>query len=120
MKKGTLKKKYIAGIAALLLVVTSLSLTSAYAANEIDLTKSCSLTLNVAESSSYGEELSEAKIYAKLYQVASVDETGNYTVFEDYEAVELEQVFQEGGMQREKAEEAVKIAEAKTAEIMTV
>lgn len=116
MKKYTIKKTYMAGIAALVLVVGSLSLSSAYATNQIDLSKSCSLTLNVADSGSYAEDLADAKLHANLYLVASVDENGTYTVSEDYVSLELEKIMYEGSSQSEKATEAAKIAADKTAD----
>ncbi|MBO5260479.1 MAG: hypothetical protein J6B26_08895 [Agathobacter sp.] len=113
MKKFKLPKRYFAGIAALVIAVAGLGLSSAYAGNEIDLTKPCSLTLEV-EGGSYAEDLAKAELNAKIYQVATVDENGVYTDLEDYKSLGLGNAVLKGGDWSKKAQDAAAIAAEKT------
>lgn len=80
MKKIKLKKGYIAGVLALLLMVAAAALPPAYGAGAIDTGAECSLTLLVGEGDQFKEDLSELTLQASLYRVAQVAETGAYTV----------------------------------------
>lgn len=118
MRKTSIKRKTIAGIATLVLVVAGLSLSSAYAANQIDLSKSCSLTVSVADAGAFSEDLATAKLQANVYRVASVDAYGSYTALTGYETLKLEEMLKEEVSQSEVAQEAVKLVENKAADVV--
>jgi len=79
MKRIKLKKGYIAGVLALLLIVATVALPSAYGAGAIDTQAECSLTLHVGEGDQFKEDLSKLTLQASLYRVADISETGVYT-----------------------------------------
>lgn len=113
MKKIKFGKKYFAGIAALVLAVAGLGLSSAYAGNEIDLTKTCSLTLEV-EGGSYSEDLESASLSANIYKVADVNVNGVYTDLEEYKSLKLGEMVLKGGDWSKKAQDVAVIAQKKT------
>lgn len=81
-----------------------------YAANKIDITRSCSLTLQVAGSGAYAQDLMEVTLNAKLYRVASVDNNGVYTSTEDFKSLEIETFTQGEEDWEQAAQEANKLA----------
>lgn len=113
MKKYKVTKRYFAGIAAVVLAVAGLGLSSAYAGSEIDLSKKCSLTLNVA-GDTYAEDLQGAGFTAKIYQVASVNENGIYIDLEAYQELKIGETVQKGGDWSSKAQDAAAIAAEET------
>lgn len=113
MKKINFGKKYFAGIAALVLAVAGLGLSSAYAGNEIDLAKPCSLTLEV-KGGSYSEDLESASLSANIYKVADVDANGVYTDLEEYKSLKLGETVLTGGDWSKKAQDVAVIAQEKT------
>lgn len=116
MSKFRLGKRYIAGIATLAFAVAGLSLSSAYATNEIDLSEPCSLTVSVGGEGAFAEDLAGIELQAELYRVAAVDQNGSYTSLEDYKSLELEKAVVGDGDWSEKAVAAAEIAEGKTAD----
>lgn len=115
MKHFKLEKKYFAGIAALVLVVACLGLSSAYAGSAVDVSKPCSLTLNVADGA-YAEDLEGAQLTAKVYKVASMQGTGVYTSLEGYENLGLEEAVLNDGDWSNLAQKAAAVAEGKEPE----
>ncbi len=83
MKKIKLKKGYIAGVLALLFTLATAVVPPAYGVVAIDTKAACSLTLQVGEGDQLKEELSALTLQASLYRVATISETGAYTVVED-------------------------------------
>lgn len=79
MRIGKNNKAYAAGILALLIAVSGIHLSSAYAAKLIDTSKKCSLTLEVPFDSEYRMEENQPELTASLYKVAEVSETGTYS-----------------------------------------
>lgn len=92
MRKSEFGKKYFAKIAACILVVAGLSISTAYA-SEIVSGKTCTLTLCIDESGSYAKDLAEVNLNAKLYKVADVNGDGTYTALTAYEGLGLETAF---------------------------
>lgn len=92
MKKIMVRKGYLAGVLAFLLVAVGIYLPSTYAANAIDVNTPCSLTLNVSDSGSYAADLKTAQINVNLYRVASVDETGRYTSNGAFASLKIEEI----------------------------
>lgn len=115
MEKIKLKKGYIAGVLALLLVVAALGVPSAYGAGAINTQAECSLTLQVGEGDQFKEELSELTLQASLYRVADISETGAYTVRSAYGGLDLSDIDDTttAMVWQEKAETADKIVEDK-------
>lgn len=115
MEKIKLKKSYIAGVLALLLVVAALSVPSAYGAGAINTQAGCSLTLKVGDGDQFKEELSELTLQASLYRVADISETGAYTVRSAYGGLDLSDIDDTttAMIWQEKAETADKIVEEK-------
>lgn len=114
MRMSKMGKKYIAGMTAILFAVVGLKISTAYAANEVDLTKTCSLTLNVGETGTFAEDLATTELHANLYKVATVDSNGKYTSLDAYASLELEKAVQGKSDWGDKAFEAAKLAEGKT------
>lgn len=50
-----------------------------YAANKIDTSRQCSLTIKTPDTGTYGEELSKLQLEARIYKVADVAADGTYT-----------------------------------------
>lgn len=125
MRKSELGKRYFAKIAACILAVAGLSISTAYALNEINLKEECSLTVNIDETGSYAMDLATISFAAKIYKVADVSSTGTYTALEGYTGLDLETAFTENAEEdifywseywNTKAQEAAVIAETKTAD----
>lgn len=70
----------------------ALSNGNTYAANAVDLTKECSLTVEVEAGSLYEGDLDQMTIPVALYRVADVDVSGNYTALAGFEEVGLEKI----------------------------
>ena len=113
MGKVKMRKRYIAGIAVTVFAIAGLSISTAYAANEVDLSKPCSLTLDVGDrnASTFAEDLATTELHANLYKVADVDKYGRYTSLEAYESLELEKAVSGEGDWSEKAVEAAVLVE---------
>ena len=92
MRNTKAKRKYIAGIAAVALIAVIAKLPSTFAADPIDTDRSCSLTVNVADSGSYADDLANATIDVKLYKVADVAKTGAFTLTENFSSLKIEDV----------------------------
>ena len=89
MKKLKRKKGYVAVLFALLFAAAGLQVASAYAANVIDPTEPCTLTLSVPAGEEYTAELNEMELHAKLYQVATVNAAGTYTETADFTGLSI-------------------------------
>lgn len=115
MEKIKLKKSYIAGVLALILIVATLGLPPAYGAEAINTQAECSLTLKVGDGNQFKEELSELTLQASLYRVADISETGAYTVRSAYGGLDLSDIDETTTAMawQEKAETADKIVEEK-------
>lgn len=115
MEKIKLKKSYIAGVLALILIVATLGLPPAYGAEAINTQAECSLTLKVGDGDQFKEELSELTLQASLYRVADISETGAYTVRSAYGGLDLSDIDDTttAMVWQEKAETADKIVEEK-------
>lgn len=90
MKRIKVKKRYLAGTAALMLVIAGMNIPAMYAADAIDIDRDCTLTLNVADTGEYAEDLATAEIAVSLYRVASVERTGAYTSTSDFQELKIE------------------------------
>lgn len=82
------------GVAAALMCVMAfsafaLSNGDTYAADAVDLTKACSLTVEVEAGSQYETDLDQMTIPVSLYRVADVDVSGNYTELSGFEGIGL-------------------------------
>lgn len=112
------KKRYLAGglLLALAAAATCNYLPALYAANKIDLTEPCSLTLQVADTGAYAEDLKEITLNAELYRVASVDVNGKYTATEGFESLEIDKLTKGEGDWEQTAAEAEELAEESSAD----
>lgn len=115
MRKFKLENKYLAGIAAVVLAAAGIGHSLAYAGNAVDLSKPCSLTLNVA-GGSYAEDLEGAELTANIYQVASMEGSGVYHALEGYEDLGLEDAVLNDGDWSALAKEAAAVAEGTEAD----
>lgn len=91
MRKEGLWKKGLAAslVCAMTLSVFALSGGRTYAAGAIDLTKDCTLTVEVSAGEQYAEDLRNMTIPVKLYKVADVDVAGNYTELSPFTGIGL-------------------------------
>ena len=85
------------GMAASLVGVLALSAFALYggnawAADPIDLTKTCSLTIEVESGSQFEADLDQMTIPVDLYKVADVDVSGSYTELTGFEGIGLDGV----------------------------
>lgn len=112
------KKRYwVGGLLLVLAVVTICNhFPALYAANEIDTTKPCSFTLQVADGGAYAGELRKITLNVKLYRVASVDGNGEYTLTEGFESLEIKNMTHGEEMWEQAAEEAKEFAEGRSAD----
>ena len=79
-KEGFMKKGMAASlVGALALSAVALYGGNAWAADPIDLTKTCSLTIEVESGSQFEADLDQMTIPVDLYKVADVDVSGSYT-----------------------------------------
>ena len=80
MRKKEIMKKGMAAalVCAMAFSAFALSNGNTYAANAVDLTKECSLTVEVEAGSLYEGDLDQMTIPVALYRVADVDVSGNY------------------------------------------
>lgn len=118
-KKMTKKWSTLAFVCTLALPF--MTLTDSFAANPIDTTKECSVTVDIAqnvypgeeEGESYVEDLKGMEIHVNFYKVAEVDETGRYTALKGYEGLKLEEISDKTSADEwlKKAEMADKITE---------
>ncbi len=92
-KEGLNKKGMAAAIAAVMAFsAAALSIGDVYAANPIDLTKTCSLTVEVEAGSQYETDLDQMTIPVDLYKVADVNESGQYTELANFEGIGLDTI----------------------------
>ena len=75
-------KKGSAIVALLALVLSTVVIPKAYAAKEVDLSKTSSMEFDL--SSVTYEEVKDLSIAVDLYQVATIDKVGNYTAVDGY------------------------------------
>lgn len=111
MREMKLKRGCLAGILAVLLLAAGFRLPFLYAANEIDTSKTCSLTLEVPKQGSFREELLKIPLHAKLYRVAMAEKAGKYTATEEFRTLQIEQLVLGEGDWEKAAEEAALLAE---------
>lgn len=88
MKKGMA----VALVCAMAFSAFALSNGNTYAADAVDLTRDCSLTVEVEAGSQYESDLDQMNIPVALYRVADVDVSGNYTELTGFEGIGLENV----------------------------
>ena len=113
MRNTKAKRKYLAGLTAVALIAVIAKLPSTFAANAIDTDRSCSLTVNVADSGSYADDLANAAIDVKLYKVADVAKTGAFTSTENFSSLKIEDVKAGEENWEQTAKDAVKIVDDK-------
>ena len=82
-------KKYLIGIAVLVLCVGMVS--SLNAANAIE-DRDCSLTINVENSSEYGTDLKDTDIKVQIYKIADMALTGAFTSTTDFSELGIENI----------------------------
>ena len=82
-------KKYLIGIAVLVLCVGMVS--SLNAANAIE-DRDCSLTINVENSSEYGTDLKDTDINVQIYKIADMALTGAFTSTTDFSELGIENI----------------------------
>lgn len=118
MRKSEMGKRYFAKIAACILVVAGLSISTAFATEIIETSKACTLTLCVDENGSYAEELADTTLNAKIYKVADISDTGAITAATSFAAdtvglndLTLDFVDWSGSDWNEKAKAAAQIVE---------
>lgn len=118
MSKIKLKKRYLAGVLVLMMVfgIAGFQISVLYAANRIDVSKACSMTIQIPDTGEYGKELSEVPLEAKLYRIASVEKNGTYSSTSEYEFLEIEKTKQDKETWEEIAGKAKEIVEGKTAD----
>lgn len=95
MKIREFLKKTKVFVLACALVVPILSLTDINAADAIDITKQCSLTLTVPSDSVYRTDSSAPDITAKIYRLASVSESRHFTMLDNSYGVDIEALSQD-------------------------
>ena len=113
MRNTKAKRKYLAGLTAVALIAVIAKLPSTFAANAVDTDRNCSLTVNVADSGSYADDLANAAIDVKLYKVADVAKTGAFTSTEDFSSLKIEDVKSGEENWEQTAKDAVKIVDDK-------
>ena len=113
MRNTKAKRKYLAGLTAVALIAVIAKLPSTFAANAIDTDRKCSLTVNVADSGSYADDLANATIDVKLYKVADVAKTGAFTSTENFSSLKIEDVKSGEENWEQTAKDAVKIVDDK-------
>lgn len=92
-KKEIMKKGMAAAlVCAVAFSAFALSNGNTYAADAVDLTKNCSLTVEVESGSLFEGDLDQMTIPVALYKVADVDVSGHYTELEGFEGVGLEDI----------------------------
>lgn len=90
MKIREFMKKTKVFVLVCALVVPILSLTDINAADAIDITKQCSLTLTVPSDSVYRTDSSAPDITAKLYHLASVSESRHFTMLDNSYDIDIQ------------------------------
>lgn len=113
MRNTKAKRKYLAGLTAVALIAVIAKLPSTFAANAVDTDRNCSLTVNVADSGSYADDLANAAIDVKLYKVADVAKTGAFTSTENFSSLKIEDVKSGEENWEQTAKDAVKIVDDK-------
>lgn len=92
-KEGFMKKGMaVSLVGALALSAFALYGGNAWAADPIDLTKTCSLTIEVESGSQFEADLDQMTIPVDLYKVADVDVSGSYTELTGFEGIGLDGV----------------------------
>lgn len=113
MRKMKANKKYLAGIAAVALLVAGVKIPSLYAANAIEADRDCSLTVQVEDTADYGEDLKNASIDVKVYKIADMAQTGAFTSTKDFADLKVEDVTPGEEDWQKTAKDAEKILEDK-------
>lgn len=116
MNKKKLKKGCLAGILAVLLLTAGLQIPYLYAANWIDTSKTCSLTLEAEEAGTFANDLLHMRLQVKLYQVAEVKKTGKYVHTKGFQSLKFEQLVHGKGDWEKAAVQAAELAEGKDAD----
>lgn len=91
----TMKKKrfpVIAIAAALAVLAAGMKLPAIYAAEAVDVSKPCSLTLSVPDTGLYAEDLAGTELDVELYRVASLASSGAYTSTEAFASLKIEDI----------------------------
>ncbi|MGC4018055.1 MAG: hypothetical protein QM793_01645 [Muricomes sp.] len=118
MRQRIVKRGYIAGALVLLLVLSSLYLTQAFAAGAVDTSRTGTLTLTVDQGSEFYQELSGLDLGVKLYRVADITNTGAYTPVAGYEELKIQDIKADGSdsakLWEEKAQQAAQAVKGKT------
>ena len=92
-KEGFMKRGLaVALVCAMAFSAFALSNGDTYAAEAIDLNRTCSLTVKVEAGSQYEADLNQMMIPVNLYKVADVDVSGNYTELEGFQGIGLDQI----------------------------
>lgn len=94
MRKIKLNKKWMASLVAVALLAAGFSLPSLRAADPIDLSRTCSLTVSVDSSTEYGQDLLQdnVAVTVKAYKLADVSKDGDFEatgIFKDLKLVDL-------------------------------
>lgn len=116
MRNMKANKKYLAGLAAVALLVAGIKLPSLYAADAIEADRKCSLTVSVEKTADYGEDLANADIDIKIYKIADMASTGAFTSTKDFASLKIEDIASGEENWPQTAEDAVKIVEDKKLE----
>lgn len=121
MRQIKLKKGYIAGVLALLMILSGLRLTQTLAAGAIDTSSPAALTLKVAEGGEFSADLKQVVVHVDLYRVASITETGAYVSESGFEELKLEELKGDDSTQwaalwEEKAQQAMAAAAGRSAD----
>ncbi len=83
-------KKYLIGIAVMTLGVGMVS--SLNAANAIDPTRECSLTIQLDQSTEYGTDLKDSNVNVELYKIADMADSGAFTSTDSFKELKIEDI----------------------------
>lgn len=118
MKKVKKEKGYLAVglLLSVILTIVAFRFSHLYAANQVEVSKKCSLTLQLPDNSEYCTELENVSLEAKVYRIASIDENGVCASVSGYESLDLEKYGQDSKNWKEIMKKAETIAKGKTAD----
>ena len=91
MKKIRFNKKYLAGILVAAICAAGVK-TPLFAAPAIQTDKKSSLTIQVEDTTIYGEDIQKAQIQVKIYKIADVLKTGAFVSTEDFKDLKIEEI----------------------------
>ena len=91
-EKGCLVVGLLLGV---MLTIVAFRFSHLYAANQVEVSKKCSLTLQLPDNSEYCTELENVSLEAKVYRIASIDENGVCASVSGYESLDLEKYGQD-------------------------